>query len=387
VKQRISLILVVVLLFMMSLFGCKKAEDSSASTAEYVKDTSMDAEGAHTIVPSEQIEATEQPKKQSQEQAPQQLSEEQSEAREEDHTVVVSPEEESPEEQTESTIVTVPSSKEKPLYLRLQEAVEAMPTIVKKVEYTDGKTMERLTEGVLGDHFDYEIYYYGIKNFYIEVNGKTVELRDALATDPKVLDLLYAEWNRNYIYYRDNGYDYMFKDGGTLQHNYSTYDALKYHSVSHVVFENGEVNWENRWYRDLCIGIPEMTMNEVESRFWIDESAYPSFGMNGSFTWYNCKAPIEYECYLGLREADHHFMFKNSAYSNYLAQGTYTLKDSILTLKTNDPYQNVYLFRKVNNGFTFVEEGSSEISAVLYPGETEPIRTVSEGSYFELRTE
>lgn len=100
---------------------------------------------------------------------------------------------------------------------------------------------------------------------------------------------------------------------------------------------------------------------------------------------YYCESPLNYECYFFLRESDQHFMFKYSNYSNYLAQGTYTLKDNILTLKTNDLYQNVYRFRKVDNGFTFIEEGSSEISAFLYPGETEPIRTVTEGSYFELK--
>ncbi|MBQ3084509.1 MAG: hypothetical protein IJC46_03545 [Clostridia bacterium] len=357
-KRKISLLLMVVLLFTMVMCGCKKEEGSSATAATVVTEAK---ENEPLVLEAEQ----QQEEEQASNEAP---SEEK-------------PSEEKPsEEQSESTIVTVPSSKEKPLYLRLQEEVEAMPTVVKKVEYTGGKTMERLTEGALGKHFDYEIYYYGIQNFYIEVDGKTVELREALAADPAVIDLLYAEWKRNFEYCCENQYNYMMKDGGSLHHDYSTFDVLKYNRM--IMMMDETLKPQDGYYRDLIIGIPEMTPDDVEIRIWHYESAY--YLPSGVWTDYRYQYMEGWKNPLLLWEKDHRFIFKHHVFDTYVAQGTYTIEGNKLICKTDDPYQNVYVFRKAQNGYVFIAAESTKIPSFAYPGKDAPICTVPDGAYFEL---
>lgn len=112
-----------------------------------------------------------------------------------------------------------------PMNSENQGAEKGSKTMFARVEYCSTGKLECLTSGALGAHFDYEIFYYGIENFYIKVDGKEIELRKALKKDPKVMDSLYAEWKG------DHGTQYLYKDGGSVKYPYDLYIAYKLHQL------------------------------------------------------------------------------------------------------------------------------------------------------------
>ena len=134
-------------------------------------------------------------------------------------------------------------------------------TIVAQVEYSDAGELDCLTSGALGAHFDYEIYYYGIKNFYITVDDQEIELRKALEKDPKVLDDLYAEWKG------DHGEKYLYKDGGSVKYPYDLYTAYKLHALQ---------SGSDKVNEDLVICCPGVSLDFVGDLIKKEEEKLPN---------------------------------------------------------------------------------------------------------------
>ncbi len=107
-----------------------------------------------------------------------------------------------------------------------------------------------LTAGDLGAHLDYEIYYVGLEAFYLNVDGKSVELQAALAQDPGILDRLYALWNK------DHGSRYAYDDGGSVKYPYEQYVAMKCNSVC-ITPEKTVI------VKDLIIGKDDASVNQL----------------------------------------------------------------------------------------------------------------------------
>lgn len=136
---------------------------------------------------------------------------------------------------------------------------------VEKVLGSESKEPLCLTAGDLGAHFDYEIYYVGIEAFYLNVDGKSVELQDALAQDPGILDWLYTLWNK------DHGNRYAYDDGESVKYPYEQYVALKCNSVCIAPKKTVIV-------KDLIIGKDDASVNQLwkELKETAERSVIPS---------------------------------------------------------------------------------------------------------------
>lgn len=94
---------------------------------------------------------------------------------------------------------------------------------------------------------DYDLYYYGLDEVNVKVDGKTLSLEKALKDGKLTIDGIIEKANKdvnNNIIKCD-----MYKEGGTMEYYYDTYTIIKKYSL------DGN--------RDVYIGIPEMRNNEI----------------------------------------------------------------------------------------------------------------------------
>ena len=249
-------------------------------------------------------------------------------------------------------------------------------SMVKRVESNDYTELLRITKGELGELFDYEIYYYQIENFYIDVDGKEIELRQALKKDPKILDALYAEWKEDFKDSKNYAYD-----GGTVTYPYESYTAIKMnrmrvsvspedYSISHDNVDKSLILCSSSADDDaddrIMLGVADFSVDRRYDQYYkstVETEPYPpSFVLrkNGRFT----------------------FMF--SHFSSFLPQGTYTIEGTKLTLQTQGEFDYKYVFEEVENGWRFIAKESAEIPSFLHGENTEPICPVPDGTIFEL---
>lgn len=276
----------------------------------------------------------------------------------------------SSEEKEEEQELTERPQEEDPLE---EPAKEASDSIVKKVEYNDSTELERLTKGSPGKHFDYEIYYYGIENFYIEADGRTVELREALAKDPEILDSLYAEWEEKH----DNRH--AFYDGGSVCYPYESYCAYKLHS-STTYFSLKDSSMKHGYIEDLVICRSEESLSEVVDRIMInnmDISGRP--GDDRIFTAVSSADPYPPTFVL---KKNGRFRFRFSSVSNFAVQGVYSEEGNRLILQTKGEFDYKYVFEKVGDDYCFIASESSEIPSFQYKENTEAICPLPDGTVF-----
>ncbi|MBQ7094830.1 MAG: hypothetical protein IJN80_00035 [Clostridia bacterium] len=246
-----------------------------------------------------------------------------------------------------------------------EEQKEPSDSIVMKVEYNDSTELERLTKGDLGKHFDYEIYYYGIKNFYIHVEGKTVELREALAKDPKILDELYAEWDR--------GVKHTYYDGGSVEYPYETYKAARIYTLG--------VQPDRNSPKDLIICKSEK-IDKLKDRIEDDKG-----GINCRYIFKAVGTTLDIPPAFGLEE-NGWFLFRLGSAGGTIAIGTYAEEGGKLIFQDKqyeDPKKNVnkYVFEKVEGGYRFLAKESSEIPSYQYGENTEALCPLPDGTVFE----
>jgi len=231
--------------------------------------------------------------------------------------------------------------------------------LVERIEYggqeSDG--LIRLTKGDLGKYFDYEIYYYGIKNFYIKVDGKTLELRDALMQDPAIIKNLYAHWNEDH----KNGP--ICKDGGSREFPYLRYTAIKLHALREE-YSAEDCTVKTGYNKDLIICPPKMGLSFVRQLIMINPVE-----LSGDES-YSATTADPYPLYLGLR-GNGRFSFQFSSVSNFAAQGTYSKKGNKLILQADKgEFDYKFVFEKVEGGYRFLAKESSEIPSYQYGEKT-----------------
>lgn len=104
---------------------------------------------------------------------------------------------------------------------------------------------KKITE--LSKKYDYDIYYYGLNDVIIDINGTEISLKEALTKDMITMEEIVEQAEKDSkagIIGSD-----MYKEGGTMIYFYDTYTIIKSHSV------DGN--------RDVYIGVPEMRLNMV----------------------------------------------------------------------------------------------------------------------------
>lgn len=248
--------------------------------------------------------------------------------------------------------------------------VEYTDPLVERIEYGrqefDG--LERLTKGDLGEHFDYEIYYYGIKNFYIKVDGKTLELRDALKQDPEIIKKLYNYWNEDH----KNGP--ICKDGGSREFPYLRYTAIRLHALREE-YSAEDCTVKTGYNKDLIICPPKMSLSFVRELIMINPVE-----LSGKEI-YSATTADPYPLCLALKE-NGRFSFQFSSVSNFAAKGTYSKKGDKLILQTDKgEFDYKFVFEKVEGGYRFLAKESSEIPSYQYGEKT--ICPLTDGTLFK----
>lgn len=246
---------------------------------------------------------------------------------------------------------------------------------VEKVVYNNSKELERLTAGELGKHFDYEIYYLGIKEFYLNINGKTVELREALKQDPTVVERLYELW------YMDHGNKYMYSDGGSREYPYTEYRAIKMNQLRNPI--SPETNRPQFGLNRDLILTDGKSMNDVDKLIMINGN-----GVSAD--------PDEDQLYQGPFEdglpiasfvlrKDGRFTLDYSIYSTFYPQGKYSVQGDRLILQTTGEFDYKYVFKKVEDGWSFVAAESARIPSYQYEEMKEIIDPIPDGTVFKLK--
>ena len=97
---------------------------------------------------------------------------------------------------------------------------------------------------------DYDLYYLGLHDVYVTVDGATLPLKEALSYGKVTLDGIIAECMRLKSIGEISGEEY--DDGGSVLFDFGDYRIIKYHTLD--------------GYRDVYIGTSEMNINAQNSR-------------------------------------------------------------------------------------------------------------------------
>lgn len=250
--------------------------------------------------------------------------------------------------------------------------------VVEKIEYVKqpGFELERLTKGELGEHFDYEIYYYGIENIYIKVDGKTLELREALKKDPGIISQFHTRWKEI-----DDGSYYL--DGGSKEYRYQQYTAIKMHQmttlVSRPITSPKELKFERGYQKDLIFCVPGATLNDVDD-FIMIKSEMGGYG-NEDRAFKATTSVESFPAFLVLKK-NGRFEFGFSQVSGLYPQGVYTEEKDRLILQTTGEFDYKFVFKKEGEGYRFLAEESWKIPSYQYGENTAPICPLPGGTFF-----
>ena len=92
---------------------------------------------------------------------------------------------------------------------------------------------------------DYNLYYYGLHDVYVTVDGNTLPLKEALNYGKVTIDGIVADCNRRAAIGEID--EYRYKDGGSVVFDFGDYKIIKYHTL------DGN--------RDIYIGTNDMDIN------------------------------------------------------------------------------------------------------------------------------
>ena len=249
-------------------------------------------------------------------------------------------------------------------------------SMVKQVETNEYSELVRITKGDLEGLFDYEIYYYKVENFYIDVDGKEVELRQALKKAPKIIDALYAEWKE------DHGTENIYYDGGTIEYPYETYTAIKMNRIRVSISPEDYSIESNNVDRSLILCSPKANLSEVDDRIMLGVTDYGYDSEEDQC--YKSSAGIEPVPPSFVLRKNGRFTFIFSRLSSFAPQGTYTIEGTKLTLQTQGEFDYKYVFEKVGDGWKYIAKESAEIPSFRYGENTEPICPVPDGTIFKI---
>ena len=123
---------------------------------------------------------------------------------------------------------------------------EDFEIIIEKADKIEKKKILNNNE-LYKNNSEYDLYYFGLNEVNVNVDGKNITLEEALRSGKLTLDGIIAKANEDLENKTITGD--MYKDGGSMLYKYDTYTIIKRHTL------DGN--------RDVWIGIPEMTMNNI----------------------------------------------------------------------------------------------------------------------------
>jgi len=121
-----------------------------------------------------------------------------------------------------------------------------------RVVSSNDKKLQKITAGELDKKYDYDIYYYGIDNAIIKIDGEKIELKEALKTNKITMEdiIKQAEKDSQMNFIQKE----VYKDGGSKEYNYHTYKIIKRHAMK---------TGENGYVEDVYIGTLDMNINSI----------------------------------------------------------------------------------------------------------------------------
>lgn len=130
--------------------------------------------------------------------------------------------------------------------LSVQYRNDSIPARFAEIQYAGLLTLVANSRDFDENASDYNLYYYGLHDVYVTVDGETLPLKEALSYGKVTLDGIIAECNRlNAL----SGYTIAneYKDGGSILYDFGDYKIIKYHTL------DGN--------RDIYIGTNDMDIN------------------------------------------------------------------------------------------------------------------------------
>lgn len=125
--------------------------------------------------------------------------------------------------------------------LSVQYRQDSIPARFAEIQYAGLLTLIANSREFDENDIDYNLYYYGLHDVYVTVDGETLPLKEALSYGKVTLDGIIADCNR-----RQPAAN-IFKDGGSVLYDFGDYRIIKYHTL------DGN--------RDVYIGTSDMDIN------------------------------------------------------------------------------------------------------------------------------
>ena len=102
---------------------------------------------------------------------------------------------------------------------------------------------------------DYNLYYYGLHDVYVTVDGCTLPLKEALSYGKVTIDGIIADCNRRSAIGEIE--EYRYKDGGSVIFDFGDYKIIKYHTLDgnrDVYIGNSSMDINAKSATEVCIG-------------------------------------------------------------------------------------------------------------------------------------
>lgn len=134
--------------------------------------------------------------------------------------------------------------------LSVQYRDDTIPARFAEIQYAGFLKLIANNRDFIEDASDYNLYYYGLHDVYVTVDGDTLPLIEALTYGKVTIDGIIAECNRlNAL----SGYTIAteYKDGGSILYDFNDFRIIKYHTI------DGN--------RDVYIGTIDMDINAVNA--------------------------------------------------------------------------------------------------------------------------
>ena len=111
---------------------------------------------------------------------------------------------------------------------------------------------------------DYDLYYYGVRDVYVTVDGKTLPLADALRLGKVTLNGILSKCNT--LAARGEIEDEVYKDGGSKIYLFDDFNIVKFHTL------DGN--------RNMFIGSKELNVNSASSSMHMFIGIYDIYGLD-----------------------------------------------------------------------------------------------------------
>lgn len=113
--------------------------------------------------------------------------------------------------------------------LSVQYRNDSIPARFAQIQYAGLLTMAANSREFDENSIDYNLYYYGLQDVYVTVDGNTLPLKEALTYGKVTLDGIIADCNRRASFGEIT--EQQYKDGGSSLYDFGDYKIIKYHTL------------------------------------------------------------------------------------------------------------------------------------------------------------